>query len=69
MSTHAVGDQEQVAALLSEPGPWFFEARLPNVHCFGQVSDQEVIFVGWSDTSAVGSPEAAHHQRRATRFS
>ena len=53
--------------LLPESGPRFLETRLPNAHRFGQVGDQELIFVGGPLESAVGSPIAADDERGAGR--
>ena len=52
--------------LLPESGPRFLETRLAN-HRFGQVGDQELVFVGGPIKSAVGSPIAADDERGAGR--
>jgi hypothetical protein len=61
MSTHPISHQEQVATLLPEPGLRLLDARLPNVHRLGEISNEEVIFVGRFDTSAVGRPKAGDY--------
>ena len=63
---HAIGDQEEMAALFAESRARLFEAGLPDLHRLGQIGDQELIFVGRSDASPVGGAMAANGQRYGT---
>ena len=56
--THAVGHKKQMCALLSNLQLRFAETRLPDVHRFGELGDEDLILIDRSHLSFIRDPNA-----------
>jgi hypothetical protein len=65
VATHAVGDNEQMAAVGALPRLRLGQARCQNSQSFGELRDQELIFVIGPNLPFVGRAEATNRQGAA----